>query len=109
MRIELDAPGRIPGDEMMNAVRASFNVRDWTRICINVDGEGFLLGDLGAPDQMMKRLTDLEDGGKVSVEIPDDIEFDLEATRARLTATLTAWDKGVEVFKRRVERGRQLP
>lgn len=87
MKIELKAQGRVAGDEMMVAIRKSFSVRDWTRISVNVAGEGFLLGEIGAPRRMMRMLIQLKDGGKVSLDIPEDIKFDVETTRERPEAT----------------------
>lgn len=104
MKIELDSPGRIPGHEMMQAIRESFDVQDWVRISVNVAGNSFLLGDIGAPATMMHLLTDLENGGSISVEIPDDIKFDIDSTRERLDATLTAWDSGIEGLKQAIKR-----
>jgi len=96
MKIDLDAPGRIPGHEIMQTIRTSFPVQDWVRISINVADKNFLLGEIGAPARMMHMLTDLEDGGTISIEIPDDIDFDIDSTHKKLTATLTEWERGIK-------------
>lgn len=106
MRIELNALKAIPGHEMMQAIRDVFSVQEWMRITVNVAGEGFLLGKIGDPSKMMHKLTDLQEGGLVSVEIPDEIEFDVDHVRTRLEATLTAWDKSIEGLKRALKKQR---
>lgn len=104
MRIELNAPKAIPGHEMMEAIRDAFSVQEWMKITVNVAGEGFLLGNIGDPSKMMHKLTDLKEGGIIAVEIPDEIQFDVDRVRTRLEATLTAWDESIEGLKRALKK-----
>ncbi len=107
MKIELHASGRVAGDQMMVAIRESFSVQDWRRILVNVVGETFLLGDIGAPGRMMHKLVDLKDGGPVTLVIPKHVVFDLEATRGRLTHALTSFDRRVAALGERIERHKE--
>jgi len=104
MKISIESEGRIAGDEFFSTIRKSFEVKDWMRISVNVAGEVFDLCEIGAPGEMMHRLTDLEEGGTIAVEIPDDVQCDIKEVRTKLEGTLGSFERGVARWARALER-----
>jgi hypothetical protein len=105
MKLTFEAKKNVAGGTFMEAVRTSFQTRDWMQIAVTVNnGVRYILGEIGHPSAMMHELTDLSDGGTIEVEIPDNIEFDVEEVRAKLAEVVdNSFDLGVRALGQQLE------
>lgn len=92
MEIKLNPPTRIAGHVFSDVIQTRFAVKDWLRLQVSIRGEQFNFGNMGERLNMMRTLTNLEGGGEIEVEIPDDINFDPEETRRALESTFISYE-----------------
>ena len=92
MKIQLEASGSIDGRSFTGAIESRLLIKDRLRVQIIVDDHPFILNSVMSTLETEHTLNNLTNGGKITIEIPDDAECNAQEIREALEATFSDQD-----------------
>ena len=99
MNLSFQTDGPVSGSDFVHVVSKTVDMKHWGKLGITVAGEKVDLNDPNAWQYLKEKLSCLDNGGDINIEIPEEINDISALLRCRIAGILSTFDRLVEKMR----------